>query len=909
MNLLIKENDQEDFFYSEESVQSEVSAWFSGLNLDNIKILYVFGIGLGYYYEAVKEWLHKNPTRFLIFLEDDKEMLFHFLHSPFANEILHDGQVRVHFIENQELFIDSLSTVFLFDPYKITASNYYKKKRGPFLEWFNQEFSHSLYSKQSRMGEFLSGSGPFYVNYYHNLQFLPESYFGNGLFQKFKDVPAIICGAGPSLEKNIELLKTLKTRALIIAGGTAINAVNSNNLFPHFTAGIDPNEAQLTRILANNAYETPFFYRNRIYTDALAVNSAPKLYLTGTGGYDISTWFEKKLGIETGPVMDEGYNVINFSVSIAKNLGCNPIILCGLDLAYTDGKSYVPGLKLHALHNFKKTFITKGAQDELVGFKDIYGNKTATLWKWINEASWFAFFKEGNSNTYLINATEGGIGFPNVENMALSEVRDKYLTKNYDFESLIHTEIQNSHFESKVTKENVLKAMKLLRKSLGKTETYLNDVLNKSLNIIRGRIKDKNFDIEPFLEDVATAEKKLRDEDYYNAVLKQPAENYFWMFERRMDYFLYDQDKETRDAKIMNRLQLEADCSQFLKTVIRLNKCILEDAIKNYPKIVPSKKIKSKKASSKNELKSSLEKRISRYPNQEIKSEVHVENEQLEGISKYFGKSGNLLVTCCYSKGKIEGKAYFYYDNGQLYAVKNFKDGLLEGEQEFYYPDGKKKASIGYKKEKLNGSVLLYYSNGQIKRELHFKNGEREGLEKMWSPSGSLMIEAFYTQDKPTGDAKWWYNNGVLKQKSIHTQETKDFHIEFFMPDGKEIFEQEDYFDRLIKITDSFTGSIKSILKQTDLIMPHLGNADKNRIENAKIEITTLQSEVEKLIQLNEKIKENFSGNSHILEEPIWKSSALQAKIDDQLNGLIDAMKMEVKIIQDLIQKEIDKII
>ena len=188
---------------------------------------------------------------------------------------------------------------------------------------------------------------------------------------------------------------------MIIAGGSAINALNSYDFFPHFTAGIDPNPSQLMRMLANNAYETPFFYRNRIFTEALELNSGSKIYITGSGGYDLHKWIEKKLGVTEDEPIDEGYNIINFSVSIARKLGCNPIILCGMDLAYTNNQSYINGMKFHPLHNFKKSFLTKNATDEVIGFKDINGNQTTTLWKWVNEATWYSNFAEQNKNTLL----------------------------------------------------------------------------------------------------------------------------------------------------------------------------------------------------------------------------------------------------------------------------------------------------------------------------------------------------------------------------------------------------------------------------------------------------------------------------------------------------------------------------
>ena len=57
---------------------------------------------------------------------------------------------------------------------------------------------------------------------------------------------------------------------------------------------------------------------------------------------------------------------------------------------------------------------------------------------------------------------------------------------------------------------------------------------------------------------------------------------------------------------------------------------------------------------------------------------------------------------------------------------------------------------------------------------------------------------------------------------------------------------------------------------------------------------------------MNQNIKESFSGNAHDLEEPIWKSSALQTKIKEQLDDLIETMKKEIQTIQDLIEKTMD---
>src|SRR6185503_9490810 len=81
--------------------------------------------------------------------------------------------------------------------------------------------------QESSTAEYLSAGKVFFKNFYHNILELDNAENGSALSGKFQGVPAIICGAGPSLGKNIELLKTLKDKALIFAGGTAMNALNA----------------------------------------------------------------------------------------------------------------------------------------------------------------------------------------------------------------------------------------------------------------------------------------------------------------------------------------------------------------------------------------------------------------------------------------------------------------------------------------------------------------------------------------------------------------------------------------------------------------------------------------------------------------------------------------------------------
>ena len=139
-----------------------------------------------------------------------------------------------------------------------------------------------------------------------------------------------------------------------------MNALNAKGVLPHFGVGIDPNFEQSTRIIMNKAFDTPFFYRSRIYFDVPKIVTGDLLYISGNAGYDVANYFDKEVGI-TATDLEEGCNVINFSLSIAEKMGCNPIILVGVDLAYSDNQSYAEGVTNHPIHAGKKLFRTKRA--------------------------------------------------------------------------------------------------------------------------------------------------------------------------------------------------------------------------------------------------------------------------------------------------------------------------------------------------------------------------------------------------------------------------------------------------------------------------------------------------------------------------------------------------------------------
>lgn len=451
---------------------AEAQKWFADLHLKNVGVIFIYGVGLGYYYRAAQEWLKQSPHHYLVFIENDLQVIHRLLESENGTALLNNPQAALYFYQEENSLSPSLNNILLpYAPYDFVITS---------LVSLEAEFNSKLKSQIGFManmnnislGEYKNYGLNMVRNFLKNYLTLPKSYLANGLIDKFKGVPAIICGAGPSLDKNIDILATLGDRALIFAGGTALNALNSRGVMPHFGVGIDPNPDQFTRLVMNHAYELPFIYRLRMLHEALEMVHGERLYVMGTHGYGLAKWLEDYLGFPPSEGIEDGFNVLNFSVGLAKAMGCSPIITVGVDLAYTNGQSYASGIVSHPLHDRKNNFRTKNIQEDLLSKKDVNGEDVYTLWKWVGESMWYSMFAFNHPHITLINATEGGIGFKNALNSSLADVRDSLLTRQYDLNTRIQGEIQNSLLPAKATLPNILDGLNILLVSLKECIKY-----------------------------------------------------------------------------------------------------------------------------------------------------------------------------------------------------------------------------------------------------------------------------------------------------------------------------------------------------------------------------------------------------------------------------------------------------
>lgn len=546
----------------------EAVRWFDSIDLQRFSLIYVFGVGIGYLYLAAKNWLDQSDKNRLVFLENDLGVIAKLFETDIGSEILQNPKVRISFFNSvlhDKAPFQVLFWKFLATPFTVQALPAYQRNSPEIYEELKHKLIYDASINNGILDEYYKYGIIFYKNFYHLILRLPGCFQASALFDQFKDKPAIICGAGPSLALHFEQLKKLQNRALIMAGGSALNALNSADIMPHFGAGIDPNPAQYDRYRTNKAYELPFFFRTRLYHKAFDILHGPKIYVTGSGGYSITKYVEERLDIQAEDA-SEGFNVINFLIDLAQKLGCNPIILVGMDLGYTGMKTYAPGIvedvAVSEEHFDKGTYY-----DEQVLLKsDIYGKPFYTLWKWIAESEWIDDYAKEHPAITLLNATEGGLGCGDVPNVTLEEAVKRYCTEEFDYHSFVHSIVESAPLN--ISRDKIDEIIKVLKNSLERCIELL-DLLIDETGKAKGIIT-QGGELGPSFQTGAAiyAESELAEEDAFVAVISDFNDMYNMTIHGEIDEAKHILSEKELSLK---KMEIQEKKYKFLKEVAKAN--------------------------------------------------------------------------------------------------------------------------------------------------------------------------------------------------------------------------------------------------------------------------------------------------------------------------------------------------
>lgn len=159
--------------------------------------------------------------------------------------------------------------------------------------------------------------------------------------------PAIVVSAGPSLRRNIHLLEQpwVRQKFVIIAVQTVLKPLLARGIKPHYVTALDYHE------ISKRFYEGLTAEDVEGVTLVAEAKGNPAILDAWPGAMRSpkDTCLSKLLGEHDdnrGPIKP-GATVAHLAYYLARHLGCDPVVLIGQDLAFTDGQYYASGAAIH----------------------------------------------------------------------------------------------------------------------------------------------------------------------------------------------------------------------------------------------------------------------------------------------------------------------------------------------------------------------------------------------------------------------------------------------------------------------------------------------------------------------------------------------------------------------------------
>lgn len=244
-----------------------------------------------------------------------------------------------------------------------------------------------------------------------------------------EDIPAVIVCAGPSLDKNIQELKKIQGKALIIVVDAALRAVMRAGIHPDLVCTVDPNPPE--RFFTDLDLRGLTWCCENASKPEIIRKYGERVYYFGYFEKGWNQMISEMLGYGF-PVLPTGGSVSSIAFAMALYFGFRKIVFMGQDLAFTGGKSHTSGIEGALGDNDK--YIKSRCLMEVEGIDGTMLQTDFQMWyykQWFEKA-----IRDGGDRMRVIDATEGGAKIEGTENMKMSEVVAGECPAEFDFRKI-----------------------------------------------------------------------------------------------------------------------------------------------------------------------------------------------------------------------------------------------------------------------------------------------------------------------------------------------------------------------------------------------------------------------------------------------------------------------------------------
>ncbi len=464
-------------------------------------VLFFYGFGNGMFYKALCE--NKNHKHIIVF-EDELEILalaFHLF--DFSKELKNEKLILFY---TPEVTTAQLTTLFIYENIQKSVkifnlyihNNFYEKFYTQKIKKLNYKLMETI--KYTVLNK---GNDPYdsIIGIKHTLNNIPKL-LSHGIFQDFlkkrkgKVKNAIIVSTGPSLTKQLPLLKQYANKATIFCADSAYPILAKHNIKPDYVCMLERDD------IVSKCFDNDFkeFDKGILFILASVVHKEVIEFLERNNReYMLAhrpLHFAVSLNLKEFGYIGVGASVANMAYELAASLRHENIIFIGQDLAYAEDGSSHPREHIYGNEGEK----IRGEVYTLAygGEKQVRTQLTWNLFRQAFEKDIFWAKEKLKINTY--NCTEGGARIEGAIEKPFKELCETLLKedlkKPFDLPKILEkNEIKNKFLQTqKLLIKNVEQSEKFIKKcqnelkkldfELGKSQLNLQTLIKIKQNLL-----------------------------------------------------------------------------------------------------------------------------------------------------------------------------------------------------------------------------------------------------------------------------------------------------------------------------------------------------------------------------------------------------------------------------------------
>ncbi|RCW74721.1 motility associated factor glycosyltransferase family protein [Saliterribacillus persicus] len=423
--LVIKNQSRTKYLHSKYDPYSEAERIVKSVNLKReTKHVILFGVGLGYH---IIELLKKYPTITMSIYEPDRELLATFLKN-FSLESIEKGTLScilpINSSLSNELAILQQRYGNNIEVFPLpTYEDLFKKE----LEELYKSLITTLKNQKGNFVANVTFQKRWTINAVKNFPAVlnTPNIFKDINTNHFKDKPAIIVAAGPSLNKEFDNLKKIKEQGLayIFSVGSAINALIENNIYPDAACTYDPsehNQVVFEKLKDKQINDIPIIFGSTVGYETIENYPGDMVHMITSQDTVSAALLENSKEIDR---VNDAPSIAVVTYQLLEKLGFTQVYLVGQNLAFLDSKMYAEGIE------YGKD-IDENNSENLLTVQDVEGNKIVTNEGYDSMRRQLEQSIASTPNVQVYNTTVGGAKIEGTSFILLSNVIDKHFSNH-----------------------------------------------------------------------------------------------------------------------------------------------------------------------------------------------------------------------------------------------------------------------------------------------------------------------------------------------------------------------------------------------------------------------------------------------------------------------------------------------